>query len=106
MIDTNILALINNTPDAIMTTIAQRIKERRLEKKLTQRSLASRADMSIASYRRFETSGEISFRSLIMLAIALNMTEDFESLFTSKSYDNINELIEGKNIKKRQRGLK
>jgi len=104
MITTNILSLINKTPESILESIALRVKERRLEKNITQRTLASRAGISYASYRRFETTGEISFHSLVMIAIALDMTEDFDSLFTGKTYQSLDELLNTEKIKKRKRG--
>ena len=85
-VNDNILSLIDKTPDLLMSGIAQRVKQRRLEKGWTQKMLAAKAGLSLPSYRRFESSGEISVRSLVMLAFALDMTDEFETLFSSKSY--------------------
>lgn len=106
MINTNILALINKTPDAVLKAVADRVKQRRLEKKLTQKSLALRAGVTLASYRRFETTGEISFRSLLMISMALGTIEDFDSVFKRKSYASIDELLEEKETYNRKRGTK
>ena len=84
-INDNILSLIDKTPDLLMSGIAQRVKQRRLEKGWTQKMLAAKAGLSLPSYRRFESSGEISVRSLVMLAFALDMTDEFETLFSSKT---------------------
>ena len=56
-----------------MLGIAERVKLRRLEKGWTQNMLATKSGVSLASYRRFESSGEMSLRSLVMLAFALDM---------------------------------
>ena len=80
-INDNILSLINKTPDSLMLGIAERVKLRRLEKGWTQNMLATKSGVSLASYRRFESSGEMSLRSLVMLAFALDMTDEFEALF-------------------------
>jgi len=106
MINDNILALISNTPDSIMLSIAKRIKERRLERDWTQKLLASKAGVPIATYRRFEIKGEISLRGLLMVAIALGLEDDFNSLFSMKSYQSIDELIEFTESKQRKRGGK
>jgi len=44
--------------------LADRIKHHRLQKNLTQSELATRSGLSLASYRRFEKTGEISLKSL------------------------------------------
>lgn len=80
-INDNILSLISKTPDSLMLGIAERVKLRRLEKGWTQNMLATKSGVSLASYRRFESSGEMSLRSLVMLAFALDMTDEFEALF-------------------------
>ena len=104
-INDNILSLIENTPDVIMRGVVARVKERRLERAFTQKELAMRANIPLPTYRRFEKTGEISFRSLVMLGIALGMTEEFSTLFSTKTYKSIDELLKLNN-KKRQRGRK
>lgn len=105
-INDNILSLINKTPDVLMSGIAKRVKERRLEKGWTQKMLAVKAGVSLASYRRFESSGEISLRSLIMLAFALDMTDEFETLFNSKTYQSIEDILKAEQPKQRKRGYR
>lgn len=105
MVDAKILALIDKTPDAVLKSVAERVKLRRLEKKLTQKSLALKAGVTLASYRRFETTGEISFRSLLMISMALGMIEDFDSVFSTRIYSSMDELIEAKEACNRKRGV-
>lgn len=104
MIDANILSLIEKTPDSLMSGIAQRVKQRRLEKGWTQNMLATKAGVSLASYRRFESSGEISLHSLVMLAFALEMTDEFETLFSRKTYQSIDDIVKADQAKQRRRG--
>lgn len=103
-INDNILSLIGKTPDLLMSGIAQRVKQRRLEKGWTQKMLAAKAGVSLPSYRRFESSGEISLRSLVTLAFALDMTDEFETLFNSKTYQSIDDIIKAERSKQRKRG--
>lgn len=103
-INDNILSLIEKTPDSIMLGIAHRVKQRRLEKGWTQKMLAAKAGLSNPFYRRFESSGEISLRSLIMLAFALDMTDEFETLFSSKTYQSIDDILKAEQLKQRKRG--
>ena len=100
----NILSLINKSPDEIMRSVSQRVKERRLEKNLSQKSLASRAGLTFASYRRFETTGEISLKSLVMIAFALDMTSEFDTLFSTPIYESIDQLLNLEFNRKRKRG--
>ncbi len=106
MINDNILVLIERTPDAIMQQMAQRVRMRRLELNWTQNLLASKAGLPLATYRRFESKGEISFRGMVMIAIALGAEEDFEHLFSLKRYQNIDELIAQKQKNPRKRATK
>lgn len=105
-INDNILSLINRTPDSLMTGVAERVKQRRLEKDWTQKMLATKAGISLAFYRRFESSGEISLRSLVMLAFALDMTDEFETLFNRKTYQSIDDIIKANQLKRKKRGNK
>lgn len=100
----NILSLISRTPDSLMSGIAQRVKQRRLENGWTQKMLATKAGISLPSYRRFELSGEISLRSLVMLAFALNMTDEFKSLFNNKTYQSLDDIVKADQSKQRKRG--
>jgi len=105
-INNNILSFINRTPDLLMSGVAQRVKQRRLEKGWTQKILAAKAGVSLPSYRRFESSGEISLRSLVMLAFALDMTDEFETFFGSKTYQSIDDIVNIGQVKQRKRGHK
>ncbi len=105
-VNDNILSLIDKTPNLIMSGIAQRVKQRRLDKGWTQKLLAAKAGLSLPSSRRFESSGEISVRSLVMLAFALDMTDEFETLFSSKTYQSIDDIVKSEQTKQRKRGHK
>lgn len=82
------------SPNDVSNGIAKRVRERRKEKKLTQVQLSKRSDVSLGSVKRFERTGEISLSSLIKIAFALGMEEDFEHLFTRKGYSSIQEVID------------
>lgn len=105
-INDNILSVINKTPDLLMLSISERVKDRRLEKNWTQKALAAKAGISFGSYRRFESSGEISLRSLVMIAFALDMTDGLDSVFSGRTYRSIDDLIGAEQSKQRKRGTK
>lgn len=79
---------------AIIEDVSKRVKTRRKEAKLTQLQLSEKAGVSYGSIKRFETKGEISFSSLIKIAIALGYENDFDRLFEKKKYRSIQEVID------------
>ena len=91
------------TPLEMMEDIALRVKTKRLELNLTQEGICSRSGVSLGSLKRFESTGQISFESLLKLAHAVNALSEFDELFVPapnrKSLFNSN-----KTLKKRQRG--
>jgi len=91
-------------PYAIARGIAMRMKERRLELNLTQGALAKKSGVSLGTLKRFENSFEISLKHLLMLAVALDATEEFSALFTKRHYESIDEVIKASEVKKRKRG--
>ncbi len=109
-INDNILAfnllLDDNNPQKIIKSLAERVKRNRLELNLTQQAMAKKAGMSFPSYRRFEATGEISFKSLVKIAVVLNATEEFGNLFTRRQYRNIDEVIAGNQSLTKKRGRK
>lgn len=87
------IKLTQRTAPEIAKEVAERVQKRRKENHFTQEELSKRAGVSFALYKRFEQKHEISFVSLIKIAIALNMEDDFGSLFAKKHFSSIEELI-------------
>jgi len=100
----DISAVTNMSPNSITTGIADRVKERRLERNLTQKAFAKRAGIGYDAYRKFENTGEITLRNLVLCAIALDDADGFKELFAKKSYQSIDELLKTQDVKKRKRG--
>ena len=87
--------LNQKTPNEIAKNLAGKIKEQRKKLKISQEILAQKSGVSLGSIKRFETKYEISIQSFIKIAIALDLNNDIEALFTSKTYASINEVIKG-----------
>ena len=96
--------IINSTPDAILQNIAVKVKEKRLARNLTQKSFSKRAGVGYDAYRKFESTGEITLRNLILCAIVLNDVDGLAELFAKKNYQSIDELLKSKVTKERKRG--
>ncbi len=79
------------TEQAVLSGIVERVKERRKELKLTQQELSQRSGVSYASIRRFESTGEISFNSLLKIASVLNALADFNMLFGNELVSDLKE---------------
>lgn len=93
-------------PKILAENIAKRVKTRRLELNLTQSALAKRSGVSLGSLQRFENQAEISLKSLLKIAVALNATTEFKELFNQVNYQHIEDIIENDNLKTRKRGRK
>ena len=91
----NILFLNQKTPNEIAKSLADKIKEHRKKLKISQEVLAQKSGVSLGSIKRFETKYEIALQSFIKIAIALNLDNDLENLFTQKTYASIDEVING-----------
>ena len=83
------------TPNDIAHELVEKIKQRRKKLKISQAQLAIKSGVSLGSIKRFESKYEISLNSFIKLLIALNLEHDLENLFTQKSYNSIDEVING-----------
>ena len=90
-----------DTPLDICLSTAKKTVARRKALRITQKELAGMTGVSFASVRRFETTGKISFESLVRIAIALDMKDDVKNLFLErKVYHSIQEVIEEANQKR------
>ena len=83
------------TPNDIARELVEKIKQHRKKLKISQTQLAAKSGVSLGSIKRFEAKHEISLNSFIKILIALNLERDLENLFTQKSYNSIDEVING-----------
>ena len=97
------IELTMNTPVSEAKDIAQRVKKRRLALHWTQAELATRAGMSLSTYRHFEQTAQISLLGLLSVASALNSLEDFRALFASPSWASMDEMLAESQPKKHAR---
>ena len=83
------------TPNEIAKELVEKIKQHRKKLKISQAQLAAKSGVSLGSIKRFESKYEISLNSFIKILIALNLEHDLENLFLQKSYNSIDEVING-----------
>lgn len=99
-----ILSFISNAErgaDFTLKTIAANVRARRLEQNITQKAFAAKVGMPLPTYRRFETSGEISLRKLVAIADALDSADELERLFTKRHYSSLEEVLKQGKPRKR-----
>jgi len=72
---------LNKKPVDVLQEIAQRHKVLRKQWGYSQSELARRSGVSLGSLKRFETTGQISLESLLLLADVLNRLNDFDAIF-------------------------
>ena len=84
---------IDKNPTDILKELAQRTRTLRKEHKMSQSELAQRANVSLGSYKRFESSGHISLDSLLKIAFILGKLGDFETVFQSNKNKDLEKLF-------------
>ena len=82
-----------DTPSDVALKLAGKIKEIRRRKKITQKELAGRSNVSYATLRKFEKTGQISLESFIKLTMELGLIQEINNLFTEPVYNSIEEVI-------------
>ncbi len=81
------------TSEELDKKIAERLKNIRKRRSISQQKLAKMSNVSYGSIKRFEATGQISLLSLTKLAIALDVADDLRGLFASVPYRSIQEVI-------------
>ena len=88
-----------------MQRLAENLKARRLERKLSTKSLAAMSGVPASSIQRFELKHSISLESYVKLEKALGYSEELMQLLAEPKYDTMEELLEINKNKNRKRGV-
>ena len=81
------------TPEEINLKIADRLKNIRKRRRISQKKLSEMSGVSYGSIKRFETTGQISLLSLTRIATALDVVNELREIFSQVPYKNIQEVI-------------
>ncbi len=79
--------------EEIAREMAQRLRALRLHRRWTQVEAAGRAGITLASYKRFERTGEVAFRSLLKVAIAFSHVDRLDPLFQPPAWQTLDEAV-------------
>ena len=88
-----------------MQRLAENLKARRLERKLSTKSLSAMSGVPASSIQRFELKHSISLESYVKLAKALGYSEELMQLLAEPKYDSMEELLVINKNRNRKRGV-
>ena len=81
------------TAEELDLKLAQRVRNIRKRRSISQEKLASMSGVSYGSVKRFESTGQISLLSLTKIAMALDIADELRNIFSQVSYRDIKEVI-------------
>ena len=81
------------TAEELDQKLAQRVRNIRKRRAISQEKLSSMSGVSYGSIKRFETTGQISLISLTKIAMALDIADELRNIFTHVAYKDIQEVI-------------
>lgn len=87
------MGFVWETPEEINLALAQRLSRIRKRRRLSQKQLSEKSNVSYGSLKRFETTGQISLLSLTRLCVALDCVDEIRNLFTQVEYASIEEVL-------------
>lgn len=85
--------LVWETAEELDQKLAQRVRNIRKRRSISQEKLASMSGVSYGSIKRFEMTGKISLLSLTKIAMALDIAGELKDIFTNVPYKDIHEVI-------------
>ena len=88
-----------------MQKMAENLKARRLERKLSTKSLSAISGVPASTIQRFELKHSISLESYVKLVKSLGYSEELMQLLAEPKYDTMEELLEINKNKNRKRGV-
>ena len=81
------------TAEELDLKLAQRVRNIRKRRSISQEKLASMSDVSYGSVKRLDSTGQISLLSLTKIAMALDIADELRNIFSQVPYRDIKEVI-------------
>ena len=83
-------ALIWETAEELDMKIAQRMRNIRKRRQISQQKLSDMSSVSYGSIKRFETTGQISLLSLTKIATALGVSyQEIQEVINERKFGNV-----------------
>lgn len=88
----------------ILKRLSSNCRLRRLEKNISQKTLAETSDVPLSTIQRFEHTGAISLTSFVKIVRVLGYADDMMELIGKPKYSSLDEMIRINKNKNRKRG--
>lgn len=95
---------VEDSPSEMMAMLAERLRQRRLEKNLSRKALAELSGVPVATLARFEQQHVISMQQFVVLVAALGYIDQLKTLMSEPRYKTLSELETIKHNQNRKRG--
>lgn len=86
-------ALVWETAEELDQKLADRVRNIRKRRSISQQRLAKMSGVSYGSIKRFETTGQISLVSLTRIAMALGIADELRNIFSNVPYRSMEEVL-------------
>ena len=90
------------SPDDIALSLGERVRALRVAPDLRQSDLAERAGVDLKALRRFERTGTAALSTVVRVAFALGVQEQFDALFETPP-TSLDDLIDDAPVRQRVR---
>jgi transcriptional regulator with XRE-family HTH domain len=84
---------IDKTPYDVRLELAKKVRILRKQKKYSQEEMAKRSGVSLGSYKRFESSGQIALASFLSIVFVLGRLDELDQLLKANDLEEIEKLI-------------
>ncbi len=98
------MSLFLATPNEVTKHLAHQVQAKRLSLNWSQKTLSERSGVSFGVLKKFERTGKISLESLLKIALALGVLEEFKELFKENNLESLSSLDELLKDQTRKRG--
>lgn len=86
-------ALVWETAEELDQKLADRVRNIRKRRSISQQKLAKMSGVSYGTIKRFETTGQISLISLTRIAMALGIADELRNIFSKVPYRSMEEVL-------------
>lgn len=86
-------ALVWETAEELDQKLADRVRNIRKRRSISQQKLAKMSGVSYGSIKRFEATGQISLVSLTRIAMALGIADELRNIFSNVPYRSMEEVL-------------
>lgn len=89
-------------PGEVVKVLCERLRKERLSQRMTQADLAARAGIGVNTVSNLEAGRNVTFESLVRLAMVLGRLQELEGLFKPK-LDSLDDILRYENSVNRYR---